>query len=87
MTIDQFTELHELDQVSAIMQYGRLMAQNVEDGCRVFLYRVETFYVAATYSRPNDLLTGIVCFLEVNQAIPHFQKKLLSVHPAERAIS
>jgi hypothetical protein len=84
MTINEFNELNELDQVSAIMQYGRLMAQNIEDECRVFLYRVETFYVSATYSRPNDLLTGIVCYLEVNQEIPHSQKKLLSIHPAER---
>lgn len=84
MTADQFRLLSEMEQLSAILQFGKLMAQNVETDCRVFLYRMDSFYVSATYSSVNDQLSEICCFLEADQAVPHFRKKFVSIHPAER---
>jgi hypothetical protein len=82
MTVEQFRLLNELEKVSAILQHGRLMAQNVEDDSRIFLYRLESFYVSACYS--NDQLSEITCYLDVDQAIPHFRKQFISINPAER---
>jgi len=87
MTIIEFTDLDDLDKVTAIMQYGHLIAQHAEENSRVFFYRVEGFYVSATYSLPNDQLTGICCFQEDNQEQLHFHKKLTAIHPAERNYS
>jgi hypothetical protein len=84
MTAEQFRLLNEMEQLSAILQFGKLMAQNVESECRVFLYRMESFYVSATYNNDNDQLSEITCFIEIEQAIPHFRKKLISINPAER---
>lgn len=87
MTLQQFRLLNDLEQVSAILEYGHLMAQNVEDGQRTFLYRFDTFYVSASYSSADDTLTDVTCFLEVDQSIPHFRKQLISINPAERELS
>lgn len=87
MTIQQFHQLDVIDKVSAIMQYGRLMAQNTEDQKRVFLYHLESFYVSTSYILPDDQLSEINCYLEVNQMIPHFRKHLISINPAEREYS
>ena len=84
MTVQEFRLLNELDQVSAILEHGMLMAQQVEDEQRTFLYRFESFYVAACYSAYTDQLVNITCFLEVEQAVPHFRKQLISINPAER---
>jgi hypothetical protein len=82
--MEQFHELGEMEKVSAIMQFGRLMAQNTENNKRLFLYRFETFYATAEYEQPNDQLIEINCYLEVEQTVPHFRKHLISIHPAER---
>lgn len=87
MDLQQFKSLSEMDQVSAIIEYGHLMAQNVEDDQRTFLYRFESFFVSASYSASDDTLMEITCFLDVDQNIPHFRKKLISVNPAEREYS
>ena len=84
MTLQDFTALNELDQLTAILQHGKLMAQNVEDDSRFFLYRMESFFVLTNYSSIDDQLKNITCFLEVDQAIPHFRKKIFSINPAER---
>lgn len=84
MTIQQFHEMDVIEKVSAIMQYGRLMAQNTEERKRVFLYRIESFYVSTCYNEPDDQLSEINCYLEVNQSIPHFRKHFISINPAER---
>lgn len=83
MTLDQFQLLEELEKVSAILEHGRLMAQNIESGSRIFLYKMDSFYVAANYS-PADQLTGISCFVAIDQAVPHFRRQLFLVNPAER---
>ncbi len=84
MTIQQFHQMDVMDKVSAIIRHGRLMAQNTENETRVFLYRLESFYVSTSYIQPNDQLLEINCYLEVNQMIPHFRKHLISINPAER---
>ena len=84
MTIQQFHQLNEMEKVSIIMQCGRLMAQNMEENARIFLYRVESFYVSASYSKSNDQLTDITAYLNIDQSIPQFRKFLISIHPAER---
>jgi hypothetical protein len=87
MTIHEFTVLSDLDKVTAIMQYGHLIAQHAEENSRVFFYRMEGFYVSATYSLPNDQLTGICCFRGADEEQLHFHKKLTAIHPAERNYS
>lgn len=82
--MQQFGQLDEMDKVSAIMQYGHLMAQNMEERSRMFLYRFDSFYVSARYGQPDDQLKEITCFLEVNQQIPHYRKQLITINPAER---
>jgi hypothetical protein len=84
MTLDQFRQLNEMEKVSAIMQHGHLMAQNVENNSRIFLYTMQGFYVSAAYSTLTDQLEHIECFLQTNQQIPHYRKMLISVHPAGR---
>jgi hypothetical protein len=81
--MQQFRQLAEMEKVSAIMQFGRLMAQSTENESIIFLYRVESFYVSACYSLQNDQLIQIDC-LEINELLPPFRKHILSAHPAER---
>ena len=84
MTIQQFLDLNEMEQVCAIMESGKLMAQKLEPDTRIFLYRLETFYVSACYSLQNDLLTEITAYIDADQTLPQFRKFLVSIHPAER---
>lgn len=85
LTLQQFHSLPELEQLAAIMQHGRLLAQSIEDECRVFLYQFDSFYVTTRYQSADDQLAEIQCFLEVKEAVPHFRKRLISMHPASRA--
>lgn len=84
MTIQEFLEMNEMEKLCVIMESGRLIAQRCESDNRVFLYRLETFYVSACYSLQNDLLTEITAFANAEQSVPHFRKFLISIHPAER---
>ncbi|MEO8583745.1 MAG: hypothetical protein ABI415_08100 [Flavitalea sp.] len=84
MTIDQFVHFEEMEKISAIMQYGHLIAQNADDQSRIFIYRIEKFFVRAAYSRTTDQLEEINCYLEVHKSIQHYRKLLIDVHPAER---
>jgi len=87
MTLQQFREYNEMEQLSAILEFGCLLAQHAEADRRIFLYRLDGFYVTTHYDAQNDLLTDIFCFLEVEQEVPHFRKHLISVNPAERNYS
>jgi hypothetical protein len=87
MTIHQFHQMNEMDKVSAIMQYGRLMAQNTEEDKRIFIYHLESFYVSACYLKNNDQLTEINCYLEVDQLIPHYRKHVIFIDPSQREYS
>jgi hypothetical protein len=84
MTIEQFSQLNEMEKLCAIMESGRLMAQKLEPDTRIFLYRLQTFYVSAGYCMSTDQLTEITAFVDVEESIPHFRKFLISIHPAER---
>lgn len=77
-------QLNEMEKMCAIMESGRLMAQKLEPETRIFLYRLDSFYVSACYSLENDLLTEITAYVDVDQSIPHFRKFLISINPAER---
>lgn len=84
MTIQQFLELNEEEKVCAIMQSGKLMAQKLEPDTRIFLYRMQTFYVSACYTISGDQLTEITAYVDTDHSVPHFRKFLISIHPAER---
>ena len=84
MTIQQFLELNEMEKVCIIAQSGRLIAQRVDSGTRVFLYRIESFYVSAYYLIASDQLIEITAYIEIDLTVPHFRKSLSSINPAER---
>ena len=84
MTIEQFHELNEMEKLCAIMESGRLIAQKLEPDTRIFLYRLQTFYVSACYCISTDQLDEITAFIDVEESMPHFRKFLISIHPAER---
>lgn len=87
MTIQQFQHLGEVEKIGAVLEYGRLMAQNLQEEYRIFLYRVESFYVAVKYYLRNDDLKEIDIYSEVQQHVPHFRKTLIQVNPAERSLN
>lgn len=73
-----------MEKVSTILQYGRLLAQSTEKNSRIFLYKLETFYVSACYRIPNDQLMEICCFKDANQLPMLFYRHIMVTHPAER---
>jgi hypothetical protein len=84
MTMEQFCQLSEMEKVSSIMQSGILVAQELDVECRIFVYRLESFYVSASYSVPGDQLSAIECFLKEDKIIPAYRRQLDAVNPAER---
>jgi hypothetical protein len=84
MTIEQFLELNEMEKLCAIMESGRLMTQKLAPDSRIFLYRLQSFYVSACYCISTDQLTEITAFVDVEETMPHFRKFLISINPAER---
>lgn len=84
MTIEQFAELNEMEKLCAIMQYGRLITQKLEPDARIFLYRMQSFYVTVCYCISTDQLTEINAFVDADETIPHLRKFLVSINPAER---
>jgi hypothetical protein len=87
MTIQQFQHLGEAEKIGAVLEYGRLLAQNLQEEYRVFLYRLESFYVAVKYYLTNDDLKEIDSYSDVQQQMPHYRKMLISVNPAERGLN
>jgi len=84
MTIQQFNILNETEKIVAIMEYGRLFAQSLEEKCRVFLYRIESFYVTTSYRTENDDLQAINSFNRVDES-DSCRRIIVSIHPAARA--
>ena len=84
MTMQQFLELNEMEKLCAIMESGKLMAQKLEPDTRIFLYRLQNFYVFACYCISSDQLTEITAYIDVEQSMPVFRRFLISIHPAER---
>lgn len=84
MTIQQFNRLSEIDKIVAIMENGRLFAQSLEEKCRVFLYRLGSFYVTATYRTESDELEEINSFSKVDDSTS-CRRIIIKIHPAARA--
>ena len=84
MTIQQFNKLNETEKIVAIMEYGMLFAQSVEDKCRVFLYKIGSFYVTTTYRSDNDDLEEINSFARVDESA-RCRRIIVKIHPAARA--
>lgn len=82
--MNQFLELNEMEKLCAIMEYGKLMAQKIEPDSRIFLYRLQSFYVSACYCISSDQLTEITAYIDVEESMPLFRKFLISINPAER---
>jgi len=86
MTIQQFNKLNETEKIVAIMEYGRLVAQNIEEKCRVFLYRLGSFYVTTSYGTETDDLEEINSFSRVDESAS-CRRIIVQIHPAARASS
>ena len=84
MTIQQFNTLDETEKIVAIMENGRLFAQSLEERCRVFLYRLGSFYVTTSYRTENDNLEEINSFARVDESAS-CRRIIVSIHPAGRA--
>lgn len=84
MTIQQFNKLDESDKIVAIMEYGKLFAQSMEEKCRVFLYRIGSFYVTTTFQTESDDLQEIHSFMSVDESAS-CRRIIVSIHPAARA--
>ncbi|HUR10764.1 MAG TPA: hypothetical protein VM012_05315 [Flavitalea sp.] len=84
MTIQQFQCMDEMEKLATVLEYGRLLAQNLQDEYRVFLYRIESFYVSMKYYLTNDQLKEIDTFSDVYQSVPHSRKTFIFINPAER---
>jgi hypothetical protein len=84
MTIQQFNTLDETGKIVAIMEYGRLFAQSLEERCRIFLYRLGSFYVTTSYRTETDDLEEINSFIRVDESAS-CRRIIFSIHPAARA--
>ena len=84
MTIQQFNTLSETEKIVAIVEYGRLFAQSFEEKCRIFLYRLGSFYVTTSYRTENDDLEEINSFVRVDESAS-CRRIIVSIHPAARA--
>jgi hypothetical protein len=85
MTIQQFNTLSETEKIVAIVEYGRLFAQSFEEKCRIFLYRLGSFYVTTSYRTENDDLEEINSFIRVDDSTS-CRRIIVSIHPAARAL-
>lgn len=85
--MQEFERLNEMEQLSTILQLGKLVSQLLEEECRVFLYRLDSFYVAVSYISDSDQLKEIHLFARLEDACPHLRTHLASIHPAERNYS
>ena len=86
MTIQQFQRLDEIDKIATILEEGRLLAQNMQDEYRVFLYRLQSFYVSLKYYLSTDQLKEIDTFSDVPESSRYYRKMIISMHPAERIV-
>lgn len=85
--MQEFEQLSEMEQLSTILQLGKLVSQHPEDECRVFLYRLDNFFVAVSYICDNDQLKAIHLFASLEDACPHLRSHHAGIHPAERNYS
>ncbi|HKH62484.1 MAG TPA: hypothetical protein VKA49_16690 [Flavitalea sp.] len=59
MTVQQFQELAEVDQLKILIQFGILIGEITEKTARIFMYQVQDFYVETKYTLETDDLISI----------------------------
>ena len=67
MTVAQFHELAEVDQLMILIQNGILIGEIKEGDCRLFMYKVDDFYVETKFSLETDNLINIDCFSTIDR--------------------
>ncbi len=84
MTLQQFYDLNETDKVAAIMEFGSLLAEHIEENKRIFIYRLDAFYVSTSFHLTADQFCEINCYQEINNLVTHHRKNIMLINPAER---
>ena len=67
MTVKQFQELQEVDQLKILIQSGILIGEITEKTARTFLYQIHDFYVETRYTLETDDLITIEPFSEIER--------------------
>mgnify|MGYP003581530527 CR=1 FL=1 len=67
MTVKQFQDLEEVDQLKILIQFGILIGEITEQNARVFMYQVQDFYVETRYTMQTDDLTSIESFSRMDR--------------------
>ena len=67
MTVKEFQELAEVDQLKILIQFGILIGEVTEKTGRIFMYQVQDFYVETKYTLETDDLISIEPFSEMER--------------------
>ena len=67
MTVQQFQELTEVDQLKILIQFGILIGEITEKNTRIFMYQVQDFYVETRYTLDTDDLISIDPFSKMER--------------------
>jgi hypothetical protein len=67
MTVQQFQELTEVDQLKILIQFGILIGEITEKSTRIFMYQVQDFYVETRYTLETDDLISIDPFSKMER--------------------
>lgn len=67
MTVKQFHELPEVDQLKILIQFGILIGEMTERTARIFMYQVHDFYVETKYTLETDDLISIDPFSKIER--------------------
>lgn len=59
MTVTQFQNLDEVEQLKILIQFGILIGEVTEKNARIFMYQVDDFYIETKYSLQTDDLVSI----------------------------
>ena len=67
MTVQEFQELTEVDQLKNLIQFGILIGEITEKNTRIFIYQVQDFFVETRYMSETDDLIRIDPFSEMER--------------------
>ena len=59
MTLKQFTEFQEIEQVRMLLMYGVLLSNRTQGGNKIYLYAVNSFYIELFEEISNCLTPGL----------------------------
>ncbi|MBS1562803.1 MAG: hypothetical protein JST39_00385 [Bacteroidetes bacterium] len=62
MTLGEFNELSELDQIRAIWHRGVFLAERLDNLTRYVLYQLDAFYIEFTYNVVNNTQKQMLVF-------------------------